>query len=276
MKSQEENMTHRKWILPLFPGLLLALLAACSPFSPSAASDKTAGSGQTAGDGAEGEAEDSETGLDLSVPEGTVSYGVYVGANVTGHCDPYSNNGGFEFMTFDSVFHNIVFVAPTSPISPGQYGGIAKDEGLGLIPLVGIGIEGEGDIGDFTLCPQYEEPEGCACHVTNGPNPFQPILSLLPSEPDIMPDTLLGTVEPYSVGVAILHFSIGGTEDLGPIMEWAGCVGSNALGGNLEPVDVTFVVSWDQLMKGEEFASSAVTGDEGETWNWSIRFMPGY
>jgi hypothetical protein len=267
-------------------GAVLLLLSACTSSSPSGKSgagesggDAASGGDDAAGSGeAEGEEADSEWGLDLSIPEGTVQYGVYVGANVTGHCDPYANSGGFESMTFDSVFNNVVFVQPNSGAAGavGTYGGIYKADVAGSVPMVGIGITGEGKIGDFTLCPQYEEEEGCGCHVTNGPHPFEPVLSLLPAEPDYMPNTLLGTEEPYKLGVAILHYSIGATKDLGPIMEWAGCVGSGALGGSLEPVDVTFVVSWDQLMMGEEFASGAVTGGERETWEWSIRFMPWY
>ncbi|MGB7539175.1 MAG: hypothetical protein WBM17_11610 [Anaerolineales bacterium] len=274
----------KKWILPLFIGTLLLLLSACSLLPTAggkgdAGDEAQAGDGQTGGNGDDGKADggqEEEWGLDLSIPDESVPYGIYVGANVSGHCDPYKNNGGFEKMTFDSVFHKIVFVRPGAKTSITKYGGMYKAGGEGNFPMIGIGIPGEGELGDFTLCPQYEDEKGCACHVTNGPNPFEPSLSLMPPEDDMGLVPMVGTPAPNTLGTALLYFSIGGTKDLSPIMEWEGCVGSGALGGSLEPVDVYFVVTWDQLLAGEEFAEGAITDDEGETWEWSIRFMPGY
>ncbi len=274
----------KKWVLSFIFGTLLLILSACSVLPAAgvksdAGDEAHAGDGSAGGDGDEGQADggkEEEWGLDLSIPDESVPYGIYVGSNVSGHCDPYKNNGGIEKMTFDSVFHKIVFVRPGAKTAITQYGGMYIAGGDGNFPMIGIGILGEGELGDFTLCPQYEDDEGCACHVTNGPNPFEPSLSLMPYEDDIPVVPLVGTPPPSTLGTAILHFMIGGTKDLGPILEWAGCVGSGALGGSLEPVDVYFVVTWDQLLAGEEFAEGAITGDEGETWDWSIRFMPGY
>ncbi len=276
-------MKINKWVFRLLLGILMLLLSSCSALPSTEAKGDARDEGQAGdesagsdGDGSQADGgKEEEWGLDLSTPDESVNYGIYIGANVTGTCGPYKNSGGFKFMTFDSVFHNIVFVRPGSKKALTPYGGIYRAGGEGNFPRVGIGLNGEGKMGDFTFCPEYNGDKECACHVTNGPNPFEPILSLLPEEdPGIYP--LVGTPEPNNLGYAVLHYSIGGTKDLGPIMEWEGCIGIGALGGDLQPIDIEFLISWDKLMAGEEFADSVTGADEGEKWEWSIRFMPGY
>lgn len=272
-------MNTKRWLLPLLTAAVVLLPSACAAQRSADASESPDG-GADAGEGigADGGGTDqdgSEWGLDLSTPDESINYGIYVGAIVNGQCDPDTNNGGFQFMTFDSAFHQIVFVRPGSKKARTPYGGMYKADVPGSAPLVGIGILGEGEMGDFTLCPENDGRD-CACHVTNGPNPFEPNLSLQPEEEVYGIAPSIGTPEPNNLGYAVLFYSIGGTKDLGPILEWSGCVGSHALGGDLEPVTVEFLISWDKLMAGEEFADSLVITFEGEKWEWSIRFVPGY
>jgi hypothetical protein len=90
----------------------------------------------------------------------------------------------------------------------------------------------------------------------------------MPAEP------LVGTPVPSGGGEAALVYSIGATSDLSPIMVWDCEMGTGAIGGSLEPIQVAFSTSWDRLMLGEGFSLGAIAGDEGETWEWSIRLVP--
>jgi len=201
------------------------------------------------------------------------AYDIYVGANVSGNCGPLTNSGGFASLTFDSVIRGIRFGPPSDEGLPGPFGGITQGDGL-QIPLPGIGLLGEGELGAFSLCPMYEEPDVHPCTVTEGPSPFEPSLSLGPSEMGIPVAPLVGTPAPMGGGEALLLYSIGSTSDLGPIMKWDCEIGIGALGGSLEPVQAAFSTSWDRLLLGEEFSLQATSGDEGETWEWTIRFVP--
>lgn len=58
------------------------------------------------------------------------------------------------------------------------------------------------------------------------------------------------------------------------MLRWDSEIGLGALGGAVEPLQVAFSTAWDRLMLGEEFEPGAISGDEGETWEWTIRFVP--
>jgi hypothetical protein len=291
-------MILKKAVCPFFLVLLIVLPTACNPLSSAVQSVKESATAVSAGgqgdEGGTGGDEnkdsgnasdegqtgggDSEWGLDLSAPDESVPYGIYVGANVTGHCSAYKNSGGFESLTFDTEFHQIVFTRPTTADLPGPFGGIHTANSPIEVGMAGYGLIGKGELGAFTLCPDYDaDDHSYPSRVTSGPNPFEPSISLMPADPDVFPNVpLVGTPGPLGGGTSIILFSIGATSDLGPIMEWEGGVGGYALGGALEPVQAPFPVTWDQLMLGEEFSIDIITGDEGETWNWTMRFVPGY
>jgi hypothetical protein len=224
--------------------------------------------------GDEGPAPELPDGLLGDLPA-SPTYDIYVGANVTGRCGPTTNSGGFAALTFDSVIHGVRFSPPSAEGDlPGPFGGIAQ-EGAMPIPVPGVGLMGEGELGAFTLCPMYEAPDAVhACTVTEGPSPFEPSLSLGVSEGGLPVEPLVGTPVPSGGGEALLVYSIGATSDLSPIMVWECEMGIGAIGGSLQPVQVVFSTSWDRLMLGEEFSLGAISGDEGETWEWTIRFVP--
>ena len=204
-------------------------------------------------------------------------YDIYVGANVTGNCGPFTNSGGFASLTFDSVIPGVRFSLPSEEGLPGPYGGITQEAAL-PISVPGMGLLGEGELGAFTFCPEYEAPDRIhTCRVTSGPSPFEPSLSLGVSEGSVPVVPLVSTPGTPAAGGgegALLVYSIGSTSDMSPIMTWDCGVGGSALGGALEPVQVTFSASWDQLMLGEEFSLDAIGEDEAETWEWTIRFVP--
>jgi hypothetical protein len=202
----------------------------------------------------------------------SVVYDVYVGANVTGQCGPTTNSGSFASLTFDSMIQGVRFYAPSESGLPGPLGGIALEAGES-IPIVGMGLLGEGELGGFTFCPMYEGDEAHPCTVTAGPNAFEPSLSLSP-ESGIPAVPLVGTPVPSGGGEALLIYSIGATSDLSPILVWDCEMGTGALGGSLEPVQTAFSTSWERLMMGEEFSLDGIAGDEGETWEWTLRLVP--
>jgi hypothetical protein len=235
---------------------------------------ETAQAGGEAGEGAE-----APGGLPGGLPEGlfgdassSPAYDIYVGANVSGNCGPTTNSGGFASLTFDSAIRGIHFTAPSEHGLLGPFGGISQ--GGMPIGVPGVGLLGEGELGAFVFCPMYEGDEAHPCTVTEGPLPFEPSLSLGVSEGGVPVVPLVGTPGPLGGGEALLIYSIGAAADLSPIMIWDCEMGTGALGGSLEPVQIAFSTSWDQLMLGEEFSIDAISGDEGETWEWTIRLVP--
>lgn len=197
-----------------------------------------------------------------------------MGANVTGICGPETNAGGFSSLTFDTAFHDIRFAPPSETGLPGPFGGISQ-WGAIAIGIPGAGVPGEGTLGAFTLCPMYEGDTGYPSIVTQGPYPFEPGLSVWPVDPDTLPVVPLASTPPPAGGTQMmLVFSIGANENMGPILFWQTEIGGAALGGSLEPVQAPFPVSWEQLARGEEFSLEVITGDEGETWKWTMRFVP--
>ena len=250
--------------LPLLVGALFILLSACSASSSSQPGGTEGARGSNAPQQSKASAQNE------SVP-----YGIYVGARVTGQCSAYHNSGGFRSMDFDAEFQKIVFVKPTATGQPGPYGGIYKADSAVRIGLPGIGLLGKGKIGGYAFCPDYDEAGEHPCHLTAGPHPFQPTISIYPDEPSTYPDVpLVGTHGPLGGGTSIIVFSIGAADEGGPIMQWEGDVGGYALGGALEPTSAPFPVTWDQLILGEGFSIDIITGDEWETWNWTMRFVP--
>jgi hypothetical protein len=230
--------------------------------------------------GGEGDEDDGDEGPPPELPGGLLgdlptspAYDIYVGANVTGRCGPTTNSGGFASLTFDSVIHGIRFSPPSETGLPGPFGGISQEGGI-PIGAPGIGLLGEGELGAFAFCPMYEGEEAHPCTVTDGPSPFEPSLSIGFSEGGIPVEPLVGTPVPSGGGEALLVYSIGATSDLSPIMRWECVMGIGALGGSVQPVQVAFSTSWDRLMLGEEYSLGAISGDEGETWEWTIRLVP--
>jgi hypothetical protein len=291
-------MISKKAVHPFFLVLLIVLPTACNPLSSAVQSVKESatavsagGQGDEVGTGGDENKDsndasdegqtgggDTEWGLDLSTPDESVPYGIYVGANVTGHCGIYTNSGGFESLTFDTEFHHIVFTRPSTTGLPGPFGGL-HTAGTDLnVGMAGISPVGKGALGDFTLCPTYEtEDTSYPNYVTSGPRPFEPSISLMTADPDVFPNVpLVGTPGPLGGGTSIILFSLISAGDMQPIMEWEGEMGASALGGAGDTVQAPFPVTWDQLMLGEEFSVDIITGDEGETWNWTMRFVPGY
>lgn len=208
------------------------------------------------------------SGLTSSVP-----YDIYVGANVQGTCGPTTNSGGFSSLTFDSAIRGIRFSPPSETGLPGPAGGISQQGGV-PIGVPGMGLLGEGGLGAFTFCPMYEGDEAHPCTVTQGPSPFEPSLSMAFGEGGIPVEPLVGTPGPSGGGEAVLMYSIGSTSDLSPIMVWDCEMGTGALGGALQPVQIVFSTSWDRLMLGEEFSLEARYEDEGERWHWTMRLVP--
>lgn len=259
---------------------LLAALACSLPqrilepakqVEPGSPDEPTDSSSPLPGGGGEGEEQpgiaDSLSGVPTSP-----AYDIYVGANVTGNCGPFTNSGGFAALTFDSVFRGIRFSPPSDANPMGPYGGILQEGGV-AIPVVGMGLLGAGELGAFSFCPMYE-PEAHTCTVTEGPSPFEPSLKIVPGETGIPVVPLVGTPVPGGGGEAILIYSIGAASGLSPIMMWDCEIGIGALGGSLNPVQLAFSTSWDRLMLGEEFDLGAISGDEGQNWAWTIRFVP--
>jgi hypothetical protein len=286
----------KKATFPILLGMCVLLSLACSALSPAgnsvgrtettnpragqAALDSGGGGGNPAGNGGagtDGEGEE-EWGLDLSSPDESVPYGIYVGATVKGDCGPYTNSGGIERLMFDAEFHGVVFSRPTETGLPGPMGGLHSANSPLVVGFAGVSIFGKGKLGDFTLCPMYEtEEDSYPSRVTNGPNPFEPSISLVAMDPDVFPNVpLVGTPGPLGGGTSIILFSLGSTADMGPILAWDGKIGTNSLGGAGGSPQAPFPVTWDQLMLGQEFTVDVITGDEGETWNWTMRFMPNY
>jgi hypothetical protein len=111
--------------------------------------------------------------------------------------------------------------------------------------------------------------------VTEGPSPFEPSLRIGAGESGVPAVPLVGTPVPSAGGEALLIYSIGSTSDLSPIMVWDCEIGTGALGGSLSPAQAAFSTSWDRLMQGEAFSLDAISSqDEGEVWEWTIRFVP--
>jgi hypothetical protein len=235
----------------------------------SAADASGQGSGAAVGD-------ESDEGLDISLPNESVPYGIYVGARVQGKCGPYTNSGSFQSMTFDSEFHHVIFYRPSETELPGPMGGMQSANSPMTVGMAGVSIDGKGQLGDYSFCPMYEtEEDAYDCTVVEGPRPFVPAIQLMPMEPDMFPNVpLVGTPGPLGGGTSIILFSLDSAATSDPIMKWDGKIGVNLLGGASDPVQAPFPVTWDQLMMNEGFSVDIITGDEGETWEWTMRFIP--
>jgi hypothetical protein len=266
--------------------LTIALIACSLPESllrraASEAIDEVRETALPEGETGEGDEVDGDEGPAPELPGGLLggsttspAYDIYVGANVTGRCGPTTNSGGFASLTFDSVIYGVRFWPPSETGLPGPFGGISQEGGI-PIGVPGIGLLGEGELGAFSFCPMYEAADAAhPCTVTEGPSPFEPSLSVGMSEDGVPLEPLTGTPVPSGGGEALLVYSIGATSDLSPIMRWECVMGIGALGGSVQPVQVAFSTSWDRLMLGEEFSLGAISGDEGETWEWTIRLVP--
>jgi hypothetical protein len=205
------------------------------------------------------------------------AYTIFVGAYVHGKCGFDSNSGGIEKMTVESWFEDIHFQAPSDTGLPGPVGGIYQGHSI-PVGVPGVGLIGKGDVGpDFSLCPMYEtETDSYASRVTDGPHPFEPSLSLMPSSADEMCVVdLVGTQPKLTGGGSVyLVYSIGSTADMGPILLWDGKIGIGALGGSIEPVQGHFCFYWEQLLSGQEFQMTTTSGDESEQWDWTIQLSP--
>jgi hypothetical protein len=203
--------------------------------------------------------------LQLSPP-----FDVYVGAIQQGFCGPMTNSGWFESLSFDTVFHNVRFTPPSEQLFFPNGAFMSTEM---VIPF--HNIQGEGSVDAFTLCPMYD-PDARACSVTRGPLPFEPVLEIVQDPDAAFPVVPLvpGTPVPEPGSVVLLLFSIGGTADLGTIMEWESEVGSGALGGSLEPVQFPFQVPWDKIMAGEDTTVEVPYEDEGQRMQWTLRLIP--
>jgi hypothetical protein len=192
----------------------------------------------------------------------SVAYGIYVGGVYTGGpCGPYTNSGYFSTLDFDSVFHNIVFARPTTAGVPGPVGGLRKTDSDLKAAMPNLQVTGEGKVALYTLCPMYEtETDSYPCKVTDGPNDFPVHVSI---------------VAPQGAGgSATIKFETGSTEAGKPIMRWDGQIGTGEWGGAGGGEVAFFTTTWDQLMRGEEFAFEyTAPGNDGDSWRWSIRFM---
>jgi hypothetical protein len=202
-------------------------------------------------------------------------YNIYVGASVQGVCGPTTNSGGFLGFSFDAAFPNMRF-RPPGQESVGTGFGEMFRVGEMEVGLPGLGIFGEGTVSSYTFCPMYEDGP-IPCSVTQGPHPFEPSLSmLLPGEEpgDIPLVPLVGTPPAVGESTLSLLFSIGGTAEQDPFLEWECGIGTGALGGAVQPGGATFPVPWARIMAGEDIEVNVTTGDEGETWSWTMRMFP--
>jgi hypothetical protein len=237
-----------------------------------------------AGSGAGGDADNSGAGSgaggNTSLALESVPYGIYVGGVLSGdQCGPYTNSGGLINLDFDSEFHKIVFARPAKDSLPGPDGGLLKEGAEFRAPMANYQVSGEGKIYSYNICPMYEtETDSYPSKVTEGPNPFSVHLSIVSSQglegfeitPIASTPTLAG-----GGGKAVIKFEIGKSEGMHPILRWDGEIGTGEFGGIGGAEVAYFITTWDQLMRGEEFAFEyIVVGDPGESWHWSIRFLP--
>jgi hypothetical protein len=232
-------------------GLLILplLLAGCSSSSASP-TGPTGGSGHPSGPSMPFDA--------VSVP-----YGIFVGLIYTGApCGAYTNSGYFSRLDFGSELHRIVFVAPTTSGVPGPIGAVLNADSDMKAAIPYQQVHGVGKVESYTLCPMYEtDTDSYTCTVADGPHDFTVNLSV---------DQPLG-----GEGSATLRFSSTSAEVGRPIMRWNTRIGSGEWGGVGGGEIAFFDTTWADLMSGEEFAfDHSVTGDDGDVWNWSVRFMP--
>jgi hypothetical protein len=209
----------------------------------------------------------------------SVPYGIYVGGVFTGaQCGPYTNSGGLINLDFDSEFHKIVFARPTKDSLPGPYGGLLKEGAEFKAPMADLQVSGTGKIFGYNICPMFEtETDSYPSKVTEGPNPFPVHISIVSPQGmegfEITPIASTPTVT--GGGKAVIKFQIGTPEGMRAILRWDGKIGTGEFGGIGGAVVAYFTTTWDQLMQGEEFAFEyIVVGEDGESWHWSIRFLP--
>jgi hypothetical protein len=206
----------------------------------------------------------------------SVPYGIFIGATVSGECGVYSNSTGFENMEFGSEFHGIVFMRPMGKGVPGPYGGLRRQEDPAGFTMPGAYVSGKGDIQKVSFCPEYETEDVSYPVEVKGIHPFEPSIAIVPADQPRFPAVteIPDTPTMPGGGKAVIMFSMGGTESGDPIIECEVRGADCSFGGLGDSNLMPFVTTWDQLMKGEEFAFEFVVDEDGETWHWSIRFMP--
>jgi hypothetical protein len=169
-----------------------------------------------------------------------------------------------------------VFVRPMGKGLPGPFGGLhRKGQPTAFSVMGGVSIDGSGDIHRVKYCPQYEtEVDTIDVKITSGINPFTAWLGLMSPVASDAPEGVHPTKTPAGGGEAWILFHIGNATNGGPIwmyeVEGSSSEEDETSLGN----PVRFVTTWDQLMKGEEFAITMTTGDDGETWEWGMFFTP--
>lgn len=206
----------------------------------------------------------------------SIPYSIYVRAVVNGKCGAHTNSAGFKNMELEASFTGMVFVRPMGKGLPGPFGGVHRATGPAAFAVsAGIYLDGRGDIQRMEYCPQYEtEVDTYAVKIVSGPNPFQAWIGVMsPTATDAGAD-VVPTKTPVGGGEAWVMFHIGNGESGGPILVYEidghrGEEDEMTLGN-----PVRFITTWDQLMKGEDFTIKMTGGDEGETWNWEMRFVP--
>jgi hypothetical protein len=209
----------------------------------------------------------------------SVPYGIYVGGVFTGaQCGAYTNSGGLLNLDFDSEFHKIVFARPSKESLPGPNGGLLKEGAEFKAPMADLQVSGTGKLFSFNICPMFEtETDSYPSKVTEGPNPFPVLISMVSPQStegfEITP--IAGTPTQAGGGKAVIKFQIGSPDGMRPILRWDGEIGTGEFGGIGGAEAAYFSTTWDQLMRGEEFAFEyIVVGEDGESWHWSIRFLP--
>jgi len=200
------------------------------------------------------------------------AYNIYVGLTLTGICGPYTNSGGFSSFSFDSVFHNVRFQAPSTEAMGLPIGGFYQRGGM--IPL--LTIRGEGEVDVYAFCPAYDGDKEVTCGISDGPKPFEPSLGIAPDTDALPLEPLVPDASDLDRGPAlILSFSIGSATGGGPVMVWdCDDFHRGALGGALQPMSTYFYLPWRRLMHGEDYAVEYPYEEEGERGTWTLRLVP--
>jgi hypothetical protein len=259
----------------------IILLMGCNVSGLSLSGGGTEATPTGAGSGAGGDSENAAGGVgggkDGSSTVESIPYGIYIRAVVTGQCGPYTNSGGFKNAEFEAAFNGIVFVRPMGKGLPGPFGGLHRaGEPTAFSVTGGVSIGGEGTVDRVEYCPVYEtEVDTHAVKITSGFNPFKATIGVMSPAASDAPQGVLPTMTPVGGGEAWIIFDIGDALNGGPILTYQveGEPGSNQE-NDLSLGPTRFVTTWNQLMQGKDFTITMTNGDEGETWEWEVRFVP--
>jgi hypothetical protein len=204
---------------------------------------------------------------------GSARYDITVGMSYTRETSPEGEQGGFNRYTSIGRFEDVKFGPSPSPDFEAWFEVSVGPPGSGaVIPM--HQISGKGEITDFEIAPAWESPEeAIAPKITNGPEPFEPVLGLLTFE--MAHDEALEKAEeaedlPTVPLVPTLWFMYSeGFSATGSELRWEY---ENFALGAVDGSAIRFSVPLASLAEGEDVELSIPFTDGTAVGEWTVQF----